>query len=107
MRMFKTCRDDDMPPHIYAVAQSTLNNLLRTRRDQSVVLQGRSGSGKTTSFRHLLQYLVAVAGSAKQILTGSQFFLYIFCVCVCFLENKLNSEFYWEFYCNFYKILFL
>lgn len=68
--MFKSCRDDDMPPHIYAVAQSTLNNILRTRRDQSVILQGRSGSGKTTSFRHLLQYFVAVAGTTKQILTG-------------------------------------
>ncbi|XP_035226560.1 unconventional myosin-XVIIIa-like isoform X1 [Stegodyphus dumicola] len=72
MKMFKSCRDDDMPPHIYAVAQSALNSLLRTRKDQSVVLQGRSGSGKTTSYRHLLQYLVTVAGSSKQILTGEK-----------------------------------
>lgn len=70
MRMFKTCRDDDMPPHIYAVAQSTLNNLLRTRRDQSIILQGRSGSGKSASFRHLLQYFVSISASSKQILTG-------------------------------------
>lgn len=85
MRMFKSCRDDDMPPHVYAVAQSALNNLLRTRRDQSIVLQGRSGSGKTTNFRHLLQYFVAVAGSTKQTLTGSKLF------CLYYLTNHSYS----------------
>lgn len=70
MKLFKACRDDDMPPHIYAVAQSALTNLLRTRKDQSVILQGRSASGKTSNFRHLLQYLATVAGSSKQIFTG-------------------------------------
>ncbi|GFY57295.1 unconventional myosin-XVIIIa [Trichonephila inaurata madagascariensis] len=72
MRTFKSCRDDDMPPHIYAVAQTALNNLLRTRKDQSITFQGRSGSGKTTCLRHVLQYLVVVAGSSKQVLTGEK-----------------------------------
>ncbi|CAL1265372.1 unnamed protein product [Larinioides sclopetarius] len=72
MRTFKSCRDDDMPPHIYAIAQSAFNNLLRTRKDQSIVLQGRSGSGKSTCLRHILQYLVVVAGSSKQVLTGEK-----------------------------------
>ncbi|XP_054715395.1 unconventional myosin-XVIIIa-like [Uloborus diversus] len=72
MKMFKSCRDDNVPPHIYAVAQSALNNLLRTRKDQSILVQGRSGSGKTTSFRHLLQYLVSATSSSKQVLTGEK-----------------------------------
>lgn len=85
MRTFKTCRDDDMPPHIYAIAQSALSGLLRTRKDQSIVIQGRSGSGKSTSLRHIIQYLVVVAGSSKQVLTGKCNILITFLIFI----NKL------------------
>ncbi|KAL0994187.1 hypothetical protein UPYG_G00118920 [Umbra pygmaea] len=63
MHMFKGCRKEDTAPHIYAVAQSAYRNLLTTRQDQSIVLLGKSGSGKTTNCQHLVQYLVTIAGS--------------------------------------------
>uniref|UniRef100_A0A8C7WGX4 Myosin XVIIIAa n=1 Tax=Oncorhynchus mykiss TaxID=8022 RepID=A0A8C7WGX4_ONCMY len=63
MHMFKGCRREDTAPHIYGVAQSAYRNLLTTRQDQSIVLLGKSGSGKTTNCQHLVQYLVTIAGS--------------------------------------------
>lgn len=68
--MFKGCRREDSAPHIYSVAQSAYRNLLTTRQDQSVVLLGKSGSGKTTNCQHLVQYLVSIAGSTGKIFSG-------------------------------------
>ncbi|XP_061683938.1 unconventional myosin-XVIIIa isoform X2 [Syngnathoides biaculeatus] len=67
MHMFKGCRREDSAPHIYLVAQVAYRNLLTTRQDQSIVLLGRSGSGKTTNCQHLVQYLVSVAGSTGKL----------------------------------------
>lgn len=70
MQLFKGCRQEDMPPHIYAIAQSAYRKLLTSRKDQSIVFMGRSGSGKTSNFRHALQYLVQISGSINKFLTG-------------------------------------
>lgn len=64
MHMFKGCRREDMAPHIYAVAQTAYRAMLMSRQDQSIVLLGSSGSGKTTSSQHLVQYLATIAGTS-------------------------------------------
>lgn len=58
-----------MPPHIYSMAQSAYHYMLSTRRDQSLVFLGRSGSGKTTNFRHSIHYLVTTSNVANKVLT--------------------------------------
>lgn len=78
--MFKECKPEDMPPHIYATARLTLRNLLITRRDQSIVLMGRSGSGKTTNARHVLTYYAITAGAAHGVVTGTVVFSYKKCL---------------------------
>ncbi|XP_035535615.1 unconventional myosin-XVIIIa-like [Morone saxatilis] len=70
--MFKGCRREDSAPHIYSVAQSAYRNLLTTRQDQSIVLLGKSGSGKTTNCQHLVQYLVSIAGSTGKIFSAEK-----------------------------------
>ena len=62
--MFKGCRREDMAPHIYAVAQTAYRAMLMSRQDQSIILLGSSGSGKTTSCQHLVQYLATIAGTS-------------------------------------------
>ncbi|XP_022451616.1 unconventional myosin-XVIIIa isoform X3 [Delphinapterus leucas] len=64
MHMFKGCRREDMAPHIYAVAQNAYRAMVMSRQDQSIVLLGSSGSGKTTSCQHLVQYLATIAGTS-------------------------------------------
>lgn len=71
MHMFKGCRREDMAPHIYAVAQTAYRAMLMSRQDQSIVLLGSSGSGKTTSCQHLVQYLATIAGtSGNKVFSG-------------------------------------
>lgn len=70
--MFRGCKSEDMPPHIYSLAQNTYRTMLETRRDQSLVFMGRSGSGKTTSFKHALYYLALAAGSINKLFTAEK-----------------------------------
>lgn len=51
------------------MAQSSYHTMLSNRRDQSIVFVGRSGSGKTTNFRHSVHYLVNTTGTVNKILT--------------------------------------
>ncbi|XP_063058950.1 unconventional myosin-XVIIIa-like [Engraulis encrasicolus] len=72
MHMFKGCRREDTAPHIYGVAQTAYRSLLTTRQDQSVVLLGKAGSGKTTNCQHLVQYLVSIAGSPGKVYSAEK-----------------------------------
>ena len=68
--MFRGCKQEDMPPHIYASAQTTYRNMLATNSDQSIVLMGPSGSGKSVNCSHLLHYFSTTSVSAHSSLTG-------------------------------------
>ena len=68
--MFRGCKQEDMPPHIYASAQTTYRNMLATNADQSLVLMGPSGSGKSANCAHLLHYFCSTAVSPQSSLTG-------------------------------------
>ncbi|XP_050353140.1 unconventional myosin-XVIIIa isoform X2 [Nymphalis io] len=57
--MFRGCRMDDMPPHVFAAAQSAHRCMLASRRDRAIVFLGRSGSGKTSAMRHCVWYLAS------------------------------------------------
>lgn len=70
MQMFKGCRKEETAPHIFAIAQSAYRQLLTTRQDQTIVMLGRSGSGKSTSCQHLLQYLVNIAAGSGKVYSG-------------------------------------
>jgi len=58
--VFKGCKMDEMPPHIYSYTQNVYRNMLSTQQDQSIVLMGHSGSGKSENSRHILNYLFKV-----------------------------------------------
>uniref|UniRef100_A0A672NFX3 Unconventional myosin-XVIIIa-like n=1 Tax=Sinocyclocheilus grahami TaxID=75366 RepID=A0A672NFX3_SINGR len=72
MQMFKGCRREETAPHIFAVAQSAYHQLLTTRQDQTILLLGKSGSGKTTNCQHLLQYLVTIAAGSGKVYSAEK-----------------------------------
>lgn len=51
----------DLPPHIFAIAASSYSQMLSKRENQTVVISGESGSGKTTSTTLLLQQLSSLS----------------------------------------------
>lgn len=65
--MFRGCKSEDMPPHIYSVAQSAYETVISTRHDGSIVFMGPAGSGKTTNYRHTLHYMALIAGHQNKV----------------------------------------
>ncbi|KAL0867890.1 hypothetical protein ABMA27_008575 [Loxostege sticticalis] len=71
--MFRGCRADDMPPHVFAAAQSAHRCMLASRRDRALVFLGRSGSGKTSAMRHCVWYLASAYPAQGSKLTPERF----------------------------------
>lgn len=71
--MFRGCKPEDMPAHVFSLAQSAYRDMLNSRRDHSIVFIGRSGSGKTTNYKHVLQYLTLTASSSNKVTIWSKF----------------------------------
>eukprot|EP00281_Chroomonas_sp_CCMP1168_P033468 CAMPEP_0206237434 /NCGR_PEP_ID=MMETSP0047_2-20121206/14268_1 /ASSEMBLY_ACC=CAM_ASM_000192 /TAXON_ID=195065 /ORGANISM="Chroomonas mesostigmatica_cf, Strain CCMP1168" /LENGTH=572 /DNA_ID=CAMNT_0053661879 /DNA_START=38 /DNA_END=1752 /DNA_ORIENTATION=- len=50
-----------VPPHVFAIAECAFSNLQAHRKDQTILVSGDSGSGKTESTKFMMQYLANVA----------------------------------------------
>lgn len=64
------------PPHVYAMAQSVYMAAVTSRRDQSLIPMGCQSSGKSTTCKHLIQYLVQTAGSPNKVPINKFFIFY-------------------------------
>lgn len=58
-----------LPPHVFGVAATALLALRREASDQTIVVSGESGAGKSKSARLLLQALVGFAPSSVHVST--------------------------------------
>uniref|UniRef100_A0A8C2MZ53 Myosin-7B n=1 Tax=Cricetulus griseus TaxID=10029 RepID=A0A8C2MZ53_CRIGR len=58
---YKGRRRSEAPPHIYAVADNAYNDMLRNRENQSMLITGESGAGKTVNTKRVIQYFAIVA----------------------------------------------
>ncbi|KAK0150594.1 Unconventional myosin-Vb [Merluccius polli] len=54
----------DMDPHIFAVAEEAYKQMARDERNQSIIVSGESGAGKTVSAKYAMRFFATVGGSA-------------------------------------------
>ncbi|KAF8629720.1 hypothetical protein AX15_003315 [Amanita polypyramis BW_CC] len=71
IQQYRNKRRDENPPHIFAVAERAWINMGEERENQSILITGESGAGKTESTKKVIQYLAAIATDAHLLSTSS------------------------------------
>ncbi|KAI8078790.1 chitin synthase-domain-containing protein [Halteromyces radiatus] len=61
-----------LPPHVYQLTNQTYLHMRRTGIDQSILISGETGSGKTFTYRQILQHLVSLSSHKKETKLHSQ-----------------------------------
>nr|XP_048310370.1 myosin-15 [Myodes glareolus] len=65
MAAYQRKRRSEAPPHIFAVADSALQDMLRSGENQSILFTGESGAGKTVNTKLTIQYFATMAAISE------------------------------------------
>ena len=63
INLYKGRSREESKPHIFAVADEAFRNLVDEGANQSILVTGESGAGKTENTKKVIQYLASVANS--------------------------------------------
>ena len=58
-------RRNEVPPHLWAITETAYRNMLTNHKDQSMLITGESGAGKTENTKKVISYLAMVAAPKK------------------------------------------
>jgi len=64
-------RRTEMPPHIYTVADESYQTMIQQRENQSILITGESGAGKTENTKKVIQYFASICGVESKSTDGS------------------------------------
>lgn len=67
INMYKGMSREETKPHIFAMADEAFRNLVDEGENQSILVTGESGAGKTENTKKVIQYLAAVAHSDSPV----------------------------------------
>merc|ERR1712212_879950 len=66
VKMYLGKRRNEVPPHLWAITETAYRNMLQDLRNQSMLITGESGAGKTENTKKVITYLAQVAASGKK-----------------------------------------
>uniref|UniRef100_A0A669PW79 Myosin-7 n=1 Tax=Phasianus colchicus TaxID=9054 RepID=A0A669PW79_PHACC len=63
----------EVPPHIFSISDNAYQNMLTDRENQSILITGESGAGKTVNTKRVIQYFASIAaiGDRKKEVANS------------------------------------
>lgn len=62
VRRYTLHKKYELEPHIFGVANEAYNSMLSARENQSILITGESGAGKTENTKRVIEFLARVAG---------------------------------------------
>uniref|UniRef100_A0A183BNY1 Myosin motor domain-containing protein n=1 Tax=Globodera pallida TaxID=36090 RepID=A0A183BNY1_GLOPA len=65
-RIYIGKRRTEMPPHLFAVSDEAYRNMLQNHENQSMLITGESGAGKTENTKKVICYFAEVGASQQQ-----------------------------------------
>lgn len=71
-RMFMGKRRTEMPPHLFAVSDEAYRNMLQNGENQSMLITGESGAGKTENTKKVISYFASVGASQAELDRGGK-----------------------------------
>merc|ERR1719422_2042497 len=66
VKMYLGKRRNEVPPHLWAITETAYRNMLTNSKNQSMLITGESGAGKTENTKKVIAYLAQVAASGKK-----------------------------------------
>jgi len=66
IQRYKGKKRHEVPPHLFSIADNSYSNMLQERENQSMLITGESGAGKTENTKKVISYFAQVAASQKK-----------------------------------------
>ena len=69
MMKYKGKAHGEMPPHVFSTADDAYKDLLKPgkRKNQSIIISGESGAGKTEAVKLIMRYLTRITNSSGEV----------------------------------------
>ncbi|XP_055702051.1 myosin heavy chain, muscle isoform X12 [Phlebotomus papatasi] len=65
-KMYRGKRRNEVPPHIFAISDGAYVDMLTNHQNQSMLITGESGAGKTENTKKVIAYFATVGASGKK-----------------------------------------
>eukprot|EP01114_Cavostelium_apophysatum_P010445 TRINITY_DN2416_c0_g1_i11.p1 TRINITY_DN2416_c0_g1~~TRINITY_DN2416_c0_g1_i11.p1 ORF type:complete len:2801 (+),score=908.52 TRINITY_DN2416_c0_g1_i11:43-8445(+) len=56
-----------LPPHIFAIAESCHHSMIKDKKNQSILISGETGAGKTEATKYIMRYLEKISGEHSPV----------------------------------------
>ncbi|XP_042212127.1 myosin heavy chain, muscle-like isoform X2 [Homarus americanus] len=66
VKIYQGKRRNEVPPHLFAIADGAYMNMLQCNENQSMLITGESGAGKTENTKKVLSYFACVGATTKK-----------------------------------------